>query len=162
VTRLKPLVKSTRFRVPELGVKAQGLLGLYEELAINLADSVLREEARLAAIDELRNWLGSTPDSGEKLRVALEAAFPPEKVDPVYELLWGYRVEDLGNEFTSQKLANFLEDGHLAVRQLAHYHLKRLTGNDFRYHPQASPQQRRIAVDNIRDHIRQRGSLLAR
>ncbi|HUG91502.1 MAG TPA: hypothetical protein VML55_11740, partial [Planctomycetaceae bacterium] len=160
--RLKPLVKSGRPRVSELGVKAQGLLEFGDDLVIDLSYSDLWGEARLAAIDELRTWLGSGPGRGEPLRSALEGALPAEKVDTIYELLWGYRVEDLQNEFTSQKLARYLDDGHVAVRQLAHYHIKRLTGNDFRYNPLDPATRRRIAVDNIRDHIRQKGSLLAR
>jgi hypothetical protein len=162
VTRLKPVAKSSRPRVAELGARAQGLLGYYEELVLNLSYSDLFEEARLASIEELRIWLGSDPQAGESLRMALEGAFPADTVDTMYELLWGYSAEDLGDQLTSQKLANYLENSHFAVRQLAHYHIRGLTGNDFRYQPLDPPLQRRIAVENIRSHIRTKGSLLAR
>ncbi|MBW3540196.1 MAG: hypothetical protein KY476_07995 [Planctomycetes bacterium] len=158
---LRVAAREKRPRVSELAVKTQALLELYQALATELANTDMKEEARLAAIEGLRAWLPRDPANGELLKTALEGAFPAGDVDTVYGLLWGANAKDAANEFASRDLVRKLEHDHIAVRELAIYHIRRLTGRTYDFRPTAPLQQRDASVRRWLEHIDQHGALVA-
>ncbi|NOX55021.1 MAG: hypothetical protein GXP27_11415 [Planctomycetes bacterium] len=157
---LPTVVKSPRPGLSELAVKCLALIEAYEPLVQALAEAE-HEEARLAAIEGLRRWLPSDPNNGKRLQETLAEYFHPEEAKIVYRLLWGFSEKDAANPYTSKQLVDWLEHDHIAIRQLAFYHIYRLTGQRFDYRPNAPLVQRQSAVNRWRAHLaRKNGTLL--
>ena len=62
---------------------------------------------------------------------------------------WGFDKKDAQDKMTSYQLVEWLGHDHVAVRQLAFYHVGRLTGRRFDYGPILPSAQRRSAADPI-------------
>ena len=86
--------------------------------------------------------------------------FPDSDVETIYKLLWGYSEEDARNEFTSKELVGWLEHPNIVVRELAFYHIYRLTGRRYDYRPNGPETQRRAAVNRWLMHLDRTGTLL--
>lgn len=156
---LPAIVKHRRPRISELAVKALGLVGSYESLVQALARTE-HEESRRAAIGGIRYWLAESPANGDLLSSALEKNFQPENVETVYRLLWGYGETDAQDPDVSQQLVGWLQHAHIAVRELAIFHIERLAGRRYDYRPNLPPAQRRAAVERWATHVQKEGALV--
>ena len=105
----------------------------YEGLVEALAECQ-HDEARAAARDGLRLWLPMNSNYGLLLIAELEKYYPPNEVDAVYRMLWGFTREEVkGSQVTSMQLANWLRSPKLEIRELADFWVERLKGkNDFK------------------------------
>ncbi|MEX0701883.1 MAG: hypothetical protein WD069_07285 [Planctomycetales bacterium] len=157
---LAPIVSTPEPLVSELAVKCLALAGKHAELAHALARAP-HDESRQAAIVGLRTWLGQNPKQGALLREDLERLFPPETVEAVYRLLWGYGVQDAHDPARSAELVGWLDHEELAVRQLAIFHIRNFTGRTLEYLPHNPAAQRRAAAIRWQRHIEKEGSLLS-
>jgi hypothetical protein len=149
-------------QVPDLAtlaVKCLAVTGHSEELveALGRADFT---EAREAAAVSIRQWLPRDAKNGAALRQALEVNFPPDQVDPVYRLLWGYDESDARNEATSRILVDWLMHDSEVIRQLAYFHIYRLTGLRHDYRPNLPVEQRRVAVKRWDSYLEKNASRL--
>ena len=149
-------------QVPDLAtlaVKCLAVTGHPEQLveALARADFI---EARDAASQAIRQWLARDRKNGEALRRALEVNFPADQVDPVYRLLWGYDETDAQNEATSRILVDWLMHDSEVIRQLAYFHIFRLTGQRHDYRPNLPVEQRRVAVKRWESHLEKNGGKL--
>ncbi|HID23802.1 MAG TPA: hypothetical protein EYP14_15590 [Planctomycetaceae bacterium] len=156
---LPTVVKSPRPGLSELAVKCLALIEAHESLVQALAE-VPHEEARLAAIHGLRRWLAADPNNGKRLKETLAEYFHPEEAKTVYRLLWGFSEKDAANPYISKQLVDWLQADHIAIRQLAFYHVYRLTGQRYDYRPNAPLVQRQSAVNRWRAHLARRNGAL--
>jgi len=138
--------------IATLAVRCLAVTGLSEQLVEALA-RVEFTEARDAAIQAIRQWLPRDPKNAAALRQALEKNFPPDEVDPVYRLLWGYDEMDARNEATSRILIDWLQSDSEVIRQLAYFHIYRLTGQRHDYRPNLPEDQRRVAMKRWESHL---------
>ena len=63
---------------------------------------------------------------------------------------------------TSTRLVEWLDHHNIAVRELAFFHVKRLTGITYDYHPLRPPLQRSSAINRWQERIKNDGGLIAR
>ncbi|MHC4878369.1 MAG: hypothetical protein ACYTGL_18115 [Planctomycetota bacterium] len=136
----------------ELAVKCLGITGLTEQLVEALSRTEFTE-SRQAAAQAIRQWLPRDPANKETLRQALTKNFGPDEVDPIYRLLWGYNESDAQNEATSRILVDWLRHDSDVIRQLAYFHIYRLTGQRYDYRPNNPKDQRRAALKRWEAHL---------
>ncbi len=156
---LPAVVNNPRPALSELAVKCLALTDSYSPLVKALSQADHRE-ARLAAIAGLRQWLPLDPRHRGLLKAELAKYFLPSDAEAVYRLLWGFDHEDAKTPATSRSLVGWLDSEQLAIRELAFFHVQRLTGLKHEYSPINPPGQRRAAVDRWYSHIEKKGGAL--
>jgi hypothetical protein len=154
------IVKSKIPAISELAVKTMATTSMHNNLVQVLAEAEFLE-ARNAAIAGLRRWLPAAPENRETMRAALQRHFPPDQVDTLYRLLWGYSEDDARNPATSRLLVDWLGHDSQVIRQLAFNHVYRLTGQRYDFRPINPANQRKVALDRWYSHLeRNDGKLL--
>ncbi|MGC1273327.1 MAG: hypothetical protein WBC44_06435, partial [Planctomycetaceae bacterium] len=157
---LLPAVDSPLFYVAEPAAKALGLIEDVDGMVKALRDSE-HPEAVLAAIEGLRNWLGRSPEHGETLKKQLDLVFARAGMsDILEELLWGYDLDDARDDATARQLVEWLDHPEPVVRELAFYHVRRLSGRTMYYRPNQTPSDRIGAVNRWREFVNRNGGLL--
>lgn len=146
-------------RISELAVQTLALINKAPDLVSALATAT-HEEARQAAITGLREWLPTNQDNRGELKAELEKVFQPETAEIVYSLLWGYNIEDGKDEAISRQLVSWLRHEHVAVRELAIFHIERLTGRTYDYRPLAPVNQRDSIAARWDQHVDREGALV--
>lgn len=156
---LPAVVNNPRPAISELAVKCLALTDSYIPLVKALSQGDHRE-ARLAAITGLRQWLPLDPRNRPLLKAELAKYFLPSDAEAVYRLLWGFDLDDAKTPTTSRTLVGWLDSEQLAIRELAFFHVQRLTGLKNDYSPINPPGQRRAAVDRWYNHLEKKGGAL--
>ncbi len=153
------VISNPRPAISELAVKCLALTDSHDPLVKALSQADHRE-ARLAAITGLRQWLPLDPKNRLLLKAELAKHFLPSEADAVYRLLWGFDHADAKAPVTSRALVGWLESEQLAIRELAFFHVQKLTGLKHEYSPINPPGQRRAAVDRWYNHLEKKGGAL--
>lgn len=156
---LPAIINSPRPAISELAVKCLSLTDSYQPLVKALLSGDHRE-ARLAAISGLRLWLPVDPQNRQLLKAELARHLLPSEAEAVYRLLWGFNHDDAKNAATSHMLVNWLESEQIAIRELAFWHVQKLTGLKHEYSPINPPGQRRVAVERWNLHLEKKGGAL--
>lgn len=156
---LPAVVNNPRPAISELAVKCLALTDSYIPLVKALSQGDHRE-ARLAAITGLRQWLPLDPRNRQLVKSELAKYFLPSDAEAVYRLLWGFDADDAKTPAASRSLVGWLDSEQLAIRELAFFHVQRLTGLKHEYSPINPPGQRRAAVDRWYSHIEKKGGAL--
>lgn len=147
---------------PAIARLATECLALIE--AVDPLISVLQrsphEECRKAAIVGLRLWLPKSAENRDKLKSELAMRFPPAEGDAVYQLLWGYSADDARDRNVSQQLLDWMGHSEVSIRELAFYHVFRLTDKRHEYRPNATPLQMQSSLNRWRQHMAKEGALL--
>lgn len=156
---LPAVVNNPRPAISELAVKCLALTDSHSPLVKALSQADHRE-ARLAAIAGLREWLPLDPRHRTLLKAELAKYFLPSDAEAVYRLLWGFDADDAKTPATSRSLVGWLDSEQLAIRELAFFHVQRLTGLKNEYSPINPPGQRRAAVDRWYSHLEKKGGAL--
>ncbi len=146
-------------RVSQLATECLGLIGAYGTL-IDILDRSLHEEARKAAISELRLWLPRSPENKELLKAELAKRFSADDAAMIYELLWGYDEGDAQSRDQSVKLIDWMDSPVLAIRELAFYQVFGLTKKDFDYRAGYKPERNRNPLRRWQEHVKKDGGLL--
>lgn len=120
------------------------------------------EEVRAAAITGLRQWLPQAEANRDVLKAEIEKQFPPDQVDVIYRLLWGYDDADARNQGPSRLLVDWLKHENIVIRQLAILHIDRLTGQKYGYHPVDAVGRRKVAVERWEQHLKKNDDLLVK
>ena len=155
---IAPLTDDPQPRIAEL---AASCLALTENIpALVQALGSEHEEARAAASRGLSFWLPRHPQNGEQLMVAMQLRYRREEAEVMQRLLWGFGEKDLRKQVTSSQLVDWLENPEVVVRELAFFHIERLTGRDMGYRPLAPAVQRSPSVGRWRDYIDDKGALI--
>jgi hypothetical protein len=155
---IRPVVKDRRPPLSELATQTLALTGGYPGLVDAL--SAPHEESRLSAILGLQSWLPLEPENAERLQAELQDRFRAEDAQALYRLLWGYTEEDARNPVVSEDLVNWMGHSEIAVRELAFYHVLRLTGRRYDFRPNDPAPQRAVAIDRWRTYLRDKGALI--
>ena len=156
---LPAVVNNPRPAISELAVKCLALTDSYNPLVKALSQGDHRE-ARLAAITGLRQWLPLDPHNRQLVKAELGKYFLPTDTEAVYRLLWGFDHADAKTPATSRALVGWLDSEQLAIRELAFFHVQKLTGLKHEYSPINPPGQRRAAVDRWYNHLEKKGGAL--
>ncbi len=130
------------------GVTALGALNDLGHLLTALEDSK-HKDAREQAILAMRAWIGRGPGQVKELRAAMlkhKYSLPQTKM--TMHLLFGFDDSERDRPAVAELLVALLESKHLAVRELAHWHLVRLVpkGRDIPYDAGAAEADREAAV----------------
>jgi hypothetical protein len=125
-----------------LAVECLALISDFSSLVETLQPPSQHEESRKAAIAGLRVWLPTAPENRTLLHRELSKHFKAEDADVIYEMLWGYSEADARGKRMSGRLVDWLAHDEIAVRELAIYHLQRLTNRRFDFRANASASQR--------------------
>ena len=156
---LPAVINNPRPALSELAVKCLALTDSYGPLVKALSQGDHRE-ARLAAISGLRQWLPVESRHRALLKAELAKFFLPSDAEAVYRLLWGFDHDDAKTPATSRALVGWLDSEQLAIRELAFFHVQKLTGLKHEYSPINPPGQRRAAVDRWYSHLEKKGGAL--
>lgn len=156
---LLPAVDSPLYFVAEPSAKALALIEDVDGMVKTLRSG--GHEAMFAAIEGLRNWLGRSPRNAEILKQQLDLIFAREGLsETLYLLLMGFNSEDANDEIVAMQLVEWLDHPEPVVRELAFYHVKRLSGGlKMNYVPTHSSGQRAGAVKRWRDFVSRNGGL---
>lgn len=153
------IVNNPRPALSELAVKCLALTDSYQPLVKALIQGDHRE-ARLAAITGLRQWLPTDPRNRPLLKAELARHVLPSDADAIYRLLWGFNMDDAKDAKKSRALVDWLDAEQVAIRELAFWHLQRLTGLKHEYSPINPPGQRRAAVERWNMHLDKKAGAL--
>ena len=151
---IAPLVRDDQ---PHLALMAVKCLAQLEDVSalVQVLQRNDHEEARIAAINGLRDWLPRESDHEKQLVEELGNVFPEALGQAVLRLLWGYSREDVQSDRASLELVAWLEHEDRAVRDLAFYHVRRLTN-----WPYVPPAQRQSLVKRLTAQIHRDGGLV--
>jgi hypothetical protein len=152
-------VKDRRPEFSRLAVACLALVGDHQGM-IHALDRSEHEESRLAAINGLRTWLIQAPEHRATLQADLSQHFHEDEALAIYRLLWGYGEQDARDRGASEQLVGWLSSESLPIRELAFYHILRLTGRRNDYRPNSAPAHRKSAVNQWIRHLEKDGALL--
>jgi len=106
------------------------------------------------AVVALRNWIGRCPGQDQILYKGLIeiAKYQPVHAETVVQLLHSFGEADLASPETYQTLIDYLDHQHLAIRELAYWHLYRLVpaGRQIGYNPLDNNEAREAAIQKWR------------
>lgn len=159
VASVRPVVKSPQPRMSELATQTLALIGNVSGMVDAL--SADHQESRLAAIEGLRVWLPRDPANVDELKARLENRFREDAAAAIERMLWGYTEDDARSNFVSQELVNWLAHDEIAVRELAAYHVQRLTNRDHGYRADRRPDEREAVIKRWRQQLEKSGALLS-
>jgi hypothetical protein len=146
-------------KISQMATECLGLIGAYGPL-VDILHRSQHEEARKAAISGLRIWLPRQPENKERLKAELTKRLPPDDAEAAYRLLWGYDSDDARNKVISTQLVEWMGDPELAIRELAFYHVNRLSGKDFDYRAGATMARLKNSLKRWQDHVKNHGGLI--
>ncbi|MCA9116760.1 MAG: hypothetical protein KDA79_16885 [Planctomycetaceae bacterium] len=143
----------------ELAVLCLALTERYPDLVDVLAQSD-HPESRRAAVEGIRNWLVTDPDSPEQLPAALSTRFFPEVSAPLERLLWSISEADARNPDLSRQILDMLSNDNSVIRELAFREITRLTGVTYLFNPLTPPAQQRTSLQKWDKHLQKNGGAL--
>jgi hypothetical protein len=121
-TALKEALRSKTVGDRELAVYCLGavddLTGLLDAL-----ESSKPSRVRVAAIYELRHWLGRQEDAGNLLHALVKRKYSKGQADIFMQLLHGFSEGQFTRPETYAVLIEYLKHDRVAIRELAHWHL---------------------------------------
>jgi hypothetical protein len=152
------VLKDRRPQVSRLAALTLALVDDVDNLILAL--SAEHEEARLAAIVGIREWVLGDPGRAELLEPEVSRGFPDDQVALATQLLWGLTPEQAREENPSLAVVEALASDNIAIRELAFFQVHKITGKDLGYRPLNSEVQRDGAVTRWRDSVRRNHGLL--
>ena len=156
------LVSDRREAISSLATYSLGLVDDVPMLVKALQSE--HEETRLAAIWCLRSWLPSDPNNTALLEMEVARIFPDEDVSDVVELLWGFSMADAKDKTISSQLLAWMDHSEIAIRELAFFHVSRLTGRTSAhgYRPNLPDSPRNASLMGWRNHVEKNGGQLVK
>jgi hypothetical protein len=146
--------------ISTLAVSCLALTAQLEPLVQALAESKY-SESRQVAFDGVRQWLVGGAGRSDALKVELGRWFEQSDVETVHRLLWGFDKADGAGQETSEQLVDWLGHDHIAIREMAFYHVSRITGRKYEFRPDAAAGRRNKAVARWKSHLERLGALVA-
>ena len=150
------LTRDPHPKIAELAARCLSLMQNYPDLVQALAMSE-HEEARAAARQGLRFWLGQAAERGAVLKQELDGRYSPNESQEMYRLLWGFTADDAQDKIASADLVNWLRSNRVEIRELAIQQLEKLTGRRYDYKPLAPTT---LAVQRWQGHLDRNGGAL--
>jgi len=157
---VRALIRDPRPKISELAVRCLALIDNIPAVVQALAQAE-HEDARKAAMNGLRTWLGVSVDRGVLLKQSLAANYErDDQIAALYRLLWGISVEEARMETPSFEILEWLRSDKSEIRELTFANLVRLTGRKYDYRPLATAAQREPAVKRWFEHVSKDGAIL--
>jgi hypothetical protein len=155
------LIRDSRPKISELAVRCLALTDNPMALVQALAQAN-NDDARKAASEGLRQWLGVNAARGEVLRQALASYYErKDDIEALYRLLWGISDIEARNSQVSQKVVEWLQNEKVEIRELAFANAVRLTGRKYDYRPLDPFNRREMAVKRWFEHVQREGALVS-
>lgn len=152
------VAKADIARMAEAAVRTLTLTGNYRELVRSLQSK--HEEARIAAIVGLREWLAENPQNEVLLTEEVGRVFPDGDVPGIVSLLWGFPLQAARDPQVSRQIVDVLTHDDIAIRELGFFHLVTFTGKTYSYKPVLPKGQRDAAYARWEEHLKKFGALL--
>ena len=150
---LLELVISQRQReVKWLALRCLGCLGQFRDMVAALNEPAHRLEWSDYYIDELRAAVGRDADTAAAVRAALEQQYP-QQAATLYRMLWGYSNEQLAAGDDAKLVDGLKDEDTLAVRVLALWNLKDITGRGQLYQPEQTKAKRQLATQRWQQRL---------
>jgi hypothetical protein len=153
------VLNDRRPQISRLAAQALSLVDDMVDLAPALASD--HEETRLVAIVGLREWVLANPENAERLRDLIGRSFRDDEADIIVQLIWGPSLEDARLEEPSMALVELMGSDNIAIRELAFFHVQRLTRKDMQYRPLNPQPQREAALLRWREYVKRNQGLIA-
>jgi hypothetical protein len=141
--KLLELADPTQTRLQEvrwLATRSLGYLDYFDTMVGVLNDPKYKDQWFDNYIEWLREAVARDPQTASAVREALEKLYGPQAAN-LYRMLWGYTNKDLIAGADAVLVKN-LDDDSLAVRVLAIWNLKDITGRDIGFKPEATLAKR--------------------
>lgn len=148
---LLELAQNRRNEVKALAVQGLGHLGYFEPM-IDALGEALQRSSWDEHIGQMHQALARGPETAAKLRAAIVKRRPNQAAE-IFRMLSGYTEAQLRGGEAATLVAD-LDSADLDLRVLAIWNLERITGKDFSYRPQDSPNLRQGAVRRWRLWLR--------
>ena len=159
-TGLLELAGNRRKEVRALATQCGAYVGQFSPFVSALHDSDQRS-VWPKHIGTLREAIALSPNSAMRLRQVLVDQRGGEAATDLFEMLRGYRAEDIGRTPEEikvgvlGKLIGWLESDNLDYRVLAAHNLHQITGKNLLQNPAANPSDRTQGVRRWRQRLRQ-------
>jgi hypothetical protein len=135
-----------------LSLRCLGYVGYFHDLVAALNDSAHKLDWP-DYVDELRVAVARDADTAAAVRADLENQYP-QQAAALYRMLWGYTDEDLSSG-EDANLVRALDDDMLAVRVLAIWNLKDITGLAGQYYrPEDTAARRQQPKRRLEERLR--------
>lgn len=106
----------------------------------------------------LKMALGTSAEAYEPLIISdLESSLPPEDIQILMRLLWGFDDKSAKKPDISSKIVEWLGHESLAIRELSFQYAQQFSGRNFSYRSQAKPDQIRSKQQRWRKYLDQNG-----
>jgi len=150
--RLEELAGDRRSEIRSLAARSLASLGEFGAVLTALDDEAHRADAAWQDhIDALARALLRGPQTAVRLQETLIRQRPAD-AELIYRLLWGYSPEQIQAGEGAQ-LVELLDDDRLAVRSLAFWNLRNVTGMSLYYRPHDKHANRQQAVQRWRQRL---------
>jgi hypothetical protein len=159
-TGLLELAGNRRKEVRALATQCGAYVGQFSPFVSTLHDSDQRS-VWPKYIGTLREAIALSPNSATRLRQELVDQRGGEAATDLFEMLRGYRAEDIGRTPEEikvgilVKLIGWLESDNLDYRVLAAHNLNQITGKNLLLNPAANPSDRTQGVRRWRKRLRE-------
>ncbi|MEZ6058032.1 MAG: hypothetical protein R3C01_15135 [Planctomycetaceae bacterium] len=153
------LLEDRHPRVAELASRLLSLVGNDTGMVRGLSSN--HEEARIAAIQGLSVWIRQDPENQKKLEDHVDRNWREDDAAIVLRLVWGFGPFDAVQPMISKDLIDWMGHEDLAIRELAFYHVQRLTNRTYSYRPQNPLVQRNVSLERWKEHLKREGALVA-
>ena len=140
---LMELTEHRQMEVRWLASRSLGYLGQFEPIVAALNDNGFKREWP-DYVEQLRQAVARGPEIAAGIRQSLEKHFG-QNGPILYRMLWGYTDKDLQGGKDAQ-LVDFLDHENLAVRVLAFWNLKDITGLGLYYRPDYPAPRRQQSI----------------
>jgi len=149
---LEELVDDRRSEIRSLAARCLAYLDEFEALIDALNDPAHRSDnAWFAHVNTLYEALNRGPEIANRFHAALLRQRPPG-ADQIERMLWGYTPEQI-KAGAGKQLLDDLDSDDLAVRSLAFWNLRNLTGLILYYRPHDKASARQQAIQNWRKRL---------
>ncbi len=134
-----------------LSLRCLGYIGQFQDIVRALGDVAFKLKWSDRYIPELCEAASRDSETAAAIRLALEKQYPQQAAD-LYRMLWGYSNADL-EAGEDANLVKALDDDTLAVRVLAIWNLKDITGKSG-YQPEQTPAKRKLAIGRWQQRLK--------
>jgi len=144
------LVSHRRSEVRNLAIRCSVFLGKFEPFVLALEDPEQRVHWD-DQIETLRTAMARSTLIAADVRQAMIDRHG-ELGNDLYHMLWGFTSDELSSGW-DRKLVDFLEVDKLALRVVAYWSLRQITGAKLYYQPELPDAQRRRSVQRWREKL---------
>ena len=142
---LLELASRPQKEVKWLTLRCLGCVGQFRDMVAALNEPAHKLEWSDYYIDELRAAVGRDAETAAAVRLALEQQYP-QQAPTLYRMLWGYSNEDLEGGEDAKLVQGLKDEDALAVRVLAFWNLRDITGKGQLYQPEQTAAKRQLAT----------------